>query len=150
MVNYLIGNANIGLIPAYRLSDRDILYDTGLDKERLGQCKREVEPLGILFISGYCCLGCDFGYFDYKGGKTVEARAREISGLPPEVREWFSQLLIAQSLPNDRATIGSINTESKMVNEKSEIKNQPVSPEKMEENRRKIRETLANTARKWP
>jgi hypothetical protein len=119
---YLINNPHIGLTPAYRISDREIIFETGLTAAQLKASRLKVQAVGIYFLEGHCCLRNSFGYFDYCGGKTESAKKREFESLPESVKIYLAEGVIGQSLPNSSPTVERINQKLEIINDKLEIK----------------------------
>jgi hypothetical protein len=119
---YLINNPHIGLTPAYRISDREIIFETGLTAAQLKASRLKVQAVGIYFLEGYCCLRNSFGYFDYCGGKTEAAKKREFDSLPESVKTYLAEGIIGQSLPNGSPTVEHINQKEEIINDKSDTK----------------------------
>jgi hypothetical protein len=114
---FLIENEYIGLTPIYKISDRDIKHQTGLTQEELNNAREDIKKASIYFYKGYCILLNDWAYVDYKGGKTYDAKMKEVDSLPQELK----------SLLEGRATIGqllgieaSIIHNTEIINHKTE------------------------------
>lgn len=82
---YLHTNTRLQLIRAYKLPDREICNDLGMNGDRLTQLKQELEPLGIIFLDGYVILGSKYAVFRFKGPKLEAAITRQEKLLPNSV-----------------------------------------------------------------
>ena len=109
LVLYLITNGLVGLIPAYKISQREIMFDLGFNKEKLEKCIKSIKNVGMYFIDGYCLMDNNFANYFITGGKTDKERQRQIDSLPNNIKDWVnSNITIAQLLVNDCPTIETI------------------------------------------
>lgn len=76
---------SVSLIPAFRLSDREILFDTGLNTSELQDSKQELSKFGIHFVDGYCVLKTPYAVFKYCGSKLEPAIEKQRSELPEKI-----------------------------------------------------------------
>lgn len=135
LFNYLINNIYLNLSRYCRISDRKILFETGLTDEQLKNGKRELSELKWIFFYGeWMYHNHDCAYVDYEGNYRVKgAKAKEVSQVPSEIRQVLKGLvkngggdnksLVDQSEINGSET-GSqpyINKKLKTINHKTEI-----------------------------
>ena len=76
---YLISNQYLGLSRYSRISDRKILFDTGLNNVQINEGKRELEELRWCFFKDeYVFHSHDCAYVDYfRNEKVGKAKEKE-------------------------------------------------------------------------
>lgn len=101
---YCLTSPNIKLIRAYRLTDREIIFDTGVTQVELNSSKKELLSLDISFSSGYCLLNTPYAVFNYKGKHLQKAIANQLSEIPNKVKQILKSntLCISHTYPIDR------------------------------------------------
>lgn len=124
---YLISNDRLCLTPYLHITDRQILFDTGLTGNQLETGKKELTELKwCFFTENWVYQNHDCAYIDYTGRDRVqEAKMKEIENIPSKVVEYFNPL-ITRYQP-------ILNHKSKTINYKSETLN----PKKTEELKKK-------------
>lgn len=115
---YLITCPHISLTRYTNISDKQIIFDTDLNKEELGKCKRELHDKRlVLFHETWQYHVHELSYVDYKGIERVNsAKEKELDSIPDEIKLVFNQLLTSSELV--------LNYKSETINPKSEIKTQ--------------------------
>lgn len=109
LVLYLITNSQIGLIPVYKIQEREVLFDLCWNKEKYQKCLEKIKSVGIYLIDGYILLDNQFANYFITGGKTEEERNRQINSLPENIKSWVNNdISIGQLLSNDSPIIETI------------------------------------------
>lgn len=92
---YLITNDKLGLTPYHRITDRQILFDTGVDPIQLQVAKDELSALKWCFFYDewvYHNHAC--AYVSYGGQpKVIAAKERELLSIPTSVKDYFNPLI---------------------------------------------------------
>lgn len=116
---YLLTNDQIGLSGKFELTDRRILFDTGLNNQELDQGKIDLKNK-IAFFNGWVWIRNTDKYNKQytASSKNQVALDRENSFIPDSVREYFDSLSIDYPSSMD----STINHKSEIINHKSEIK----------------------------
>ena len=114
---YLISNDHLCLTPYLHITDRQIMFDTGLTINQLQTGKEELMTLKWCFFSeNWIYHNHDCAYIDYEGrDRVLEAKQKELDNIPLKVQEYFNPL-ITRYKP-------VLNPKSKTINYKSEILN---------------------------
>ncbi len=92
---YLITNDKLGLTPYHRITDRQILFDTGVSDEALKTSKEELTSLKwCFFYKEWVYHNHACAYVSYMGQpKVVSAKERELGEIPIDVRNHFNPLI---------------------------------------------------------
>lgn len=92
---YLINNPQLGLSPYLHITDRQIMFDTGLNTNQLVTGKEELSKLGwVYFTENWCFHNHKAAYIDYDGrDRVLESKEQEIANVPNKVKEVFKGLL---------------------------------------------------------
>ncbi len=116
---YLLTNERINLSGIYELTDREILFDTGIKEEDLKKNKKKFSTDNkIHFINGWVKVINHDKYNSYTGEKNDLAKDRELSFVPKYVIDY--------QYPIDTPSRGmdtSINHKSKIINKKPKEEN---------------------------
>lgn len=92
---YLITNNQLALTPYLHITDRQILFDTGLTVNQLITGKQELTKLKWCFFTEnwvYHNHAC--AYVDYTGrDRVIDARDKELDSIPSKVKEYFNPLI---------------------------------------------------------
>lgn len=112
---YLINNIQLNLSPYLHITDRQIMFDTGLNSNQLETGKEELSNLGwCYFTENWVFHNHKAAYIDYDGNERVlSSKQKEIDQVPTKIKEVFEGLMLGQR-PN-------INHKSEIINQKSEI-----------------------------
>lgn len=115
LFNYLINNLQLGLSPYLHISDRQMMFDTGLNFNQLETGKKELSNLRwCFFTDNWVFHNHKCAYIDYDGrDRVIDSKAKEVAAVPEKVREYFKGL-ITGSEP-------VLNHKSKTINQKPEI-----------------------------
>jgi hypothetical protein len=99
---YLFTNQYIGISGMYELSDRIIMFDTGLTLKELEACKEELAPK-VSFIKGFVYVRNAEKYDPIRGEKNtlLKAKQDELSLIPDEVVSSFDAPSIPHQSPID-------------------------------------------------
>lgn len=109
LVLYLITNSQIGLIPVYKIQEREVLFDLCWNKDKYQKCLEKIKSVGIYLIDEYILLDNQFANYFITGGKTEEERNRQINSLPENIKLWVNNdISIAQLLSNHSPMIETI------------------------------------------
>ncbi len=84
---YCLTNSNIRLIRAFRLTDREIMFDTGITAKELKVAKVALYSVGVVFLDDFCILKTNYGVFKYKGKHLKKAIDAQLSEIPEKVLE---------------------------------------------------------------
>lgn len=92
---YLINNLQLGLSPYLHITDRQIMFDTGLNTNQLATGKEELSNLGwVYFTENWCFHNHKAAYIDYDGrDRVIESKEQEIANVPNKVKEVFKGLV---------------------------------------------------------
>ena len=113
---YLISNNYLGLTPYLHITDRQIMFDTGLTVNQLQTGKAELMTLKwCFFTENWIYHNHDCAYIDYEGrDRVIDAKNKELQNIPIKVQEYFNPL-ITRYKP-------ILNHKLEIINPKSEIK----------------------------
>ena len=81
---YLITNSRINLIGTFEISDRVIIFDTGLNSKELEDAKTELFPK-VKFFNGWVYVLNAERLGGYKGGKNETAKENEWDKIPKDI-----------------------------------------------------------------
>jgi hypothetical protein len=112
---YLISSDQIALTQYHHITDRQIMFDTGLDVKGLIRGKKEVTKLGwCFFTKNWVYHNHSAAYIDYFGrDRVMAAKKEELSKVPQEIKEIFKGLITGYK--------PILNPKSKTLNPKPEI-----------------------------
>lgn len=117
---YLINNEHLGLTPYLHITDRQILFDTGLSVKGLETGKKELTDLGWCFFTEnwvYHSHSC--AYIDYEGrDRVLQSKEKELQLIPDEIKEVIKGLITGYK--------PVLNHKSKTLNHKLETKGEIV------------------------
>lgn len=140
LFNYLINCNSLGLSRYHRITDRQMLFDTGIKPEELETAKKQLTELKWCFFKDdWVYHNHDCAYVSYGGRDIVMAsKAKEISEVPQEIKDYFNPLItryelvkeISSNVDNEAKvnplTTGRkplINHKQEIINDKSETRN---------------------------
>lgn len=118
---YLLTNQRINLIGCYEVSDRILMFDTGLTDEELKSAKKELDPK-VQFLNEWVYIPKAIHLGGYLGPKIKTATLKEYETLPQYVIDTYK--LDTLSIPYPYSIHTPINHKSEIINNKSEIINQ--------------------------
>jgi len=121
---YLITNESIGLSGIYEISDRKIMFDTGLSKAELEESKKKLSEK-VDFYKGWVKIKNSKKYNKAytESSKNQIALGRELGYISDDILIHFDSL---SEKMDSLSPFGdsTINHKSEIINDKSEIKNQ--------------------------
>ena len=85
---YLISNQRINLCGAYEITDRVILFETGLKSSELQKAKNELIEK-VIFYEGWIYVKNAKRHSYFKGEKNEVAISKEMSLIPKKIRKCF-------------------------------------------------------------
>lgn len=115
---YFITNERVNIIHCYEVTDREIAFDTGINRDTILKCKDKFQSMGrIAFFNNYVFLVNAHKYETYKGERNEVAKAKLFSLMDENTLDWFNNI-------KDRGIStplkGTINHKSEIINHKSE------------------------------
>ncbi|MGI5828445.1 MAG: hypothetical protein ACOX6V_05495 [Patescibacteria group bacterium] len=110
---YLINNLQLGLSRYTHISDRQIMFDTGLNSNQLETGKKELSNLKwCFFVPNWVYHNHSCAYVDYDGrDRVLESKEEEIAKVPTKVKEVFKGLITGYE--------PVLNHKSEIINKKS-------------------------------
>lgn len=117
---YLITNLQLGLTEYLHISDRQMMFDTGLSSNQLETAKKELTNLRwCFFTEGWVFHNHKCAYINYEGrDRVIQAVDKELASVPEDVKEYFKGL-VTGSEP-------LLNQKSKTINQKSKTEEESV------------------------
>lgn len=118
---YLITNEDIGFIGCYELTDRQIIFDTGIDNKELQKSKIELSPKIRFYNSWVYIINCQ-GYNGFVGESFEKAILKEKNLIPENIINALIEGKepvtppVGLGLGGDTNSNNSINTNSKYNN----------------------------------
>lgn len=93
---YLITSPYLGLSVYSRISDRKILFDTGLNTVQLREAKDELEKLGwCIFKNEWIYQKHKCAYVDYaQNDRVLISKQKEIDAVPDEIKQYFNDFCL--------------------------------------------------------
>ena len=88
---YCITNPAINQIGIYDVSDRVIMFDTGLNAKELEDAKQELSPK-VVFYKGWVKVRNALKYSNFKGESNQKAQEKELNLVPDEILSYFNEL----------------------------------------------------------
>lgn len=112
---YLITSPYLGLSVYSRISDRKIMFDTGLNTVQLREAKDELEQLGwCVFKDEYIFHKHKCAYVDYaQNERVLISKQKEVDAVPEEIKQYFNDFCL-----NNVETPLQLNTKYKIQNTK--------------------------------
>jgi hypothetical protein len=95
---YLLTNKEVNLNGVYELSDRVILFETGVSREHLEKAKESFKNK-ILIENGWVIIKNVEKYDDYKGGILTKAKENQLKDIPKEVMDRANEYRNTPSIP---------------------------------------------------
>jgi hypothetical protein len=133
---YFLLNERVNIIHCYEITDREVAFDTGIDRGIVETTKKKLEKDGkVAFRKDYVCLINAYKYESYRGPKNEDAKKKLILQLGDEIAKWYRGIYTP--------LIGTINHKSEIINHNTEI----INIGKVEKIKKEIREKLGKTAR---
>ena len=111
---YLLTNSHINLNGAYELTDRVLLFETGVSREQLTNAKEKFKDK-IAFYDNWIVIKNVDKYDDFKGGKLLQAKENQLKEIPAHIIEFINQYRTdTLSIPYDTPNSNS-NSNSKVI-----------------------------------
>lgn len=114
---YYLTNERVNIIHCYEITDREITFDTGIDRGIIEAFKDKVGGK-IAFKDNYIFLLNANRYESYKGSLNETAKEKLLKELPKSILDWYKSIL---NRGIDTPLKGTINKKSEIRNKKSEI-----------------------------
>lgn len=92
---YLINNIQLGLTPYLHITDRQLMFDTGINTAQLETAKQELEELRwCFFTDNWIFQNHKCAYIDYfRNNQVQDAKVKELEQVPNSVQTAFKQRL---------------------------------------------------------
>lgn len=118
---YLITNDYLKLSRYSRISDRRIIFETGLTSTQLKESKKELEDLRWCFFSGeWIYHNHECAYVDYLRNEKVEsAKQKEIESIPSKIVGYFNEVCLNTVQTPFKHRL-NINHKLKIINNKED------------------------------
>lgn len=113
---YYITNERVNIIHCYEITDREVMFDTGIDRGIIEAFKEKVRGK-IAFKDSYVFLLNASRYESYKGNLNETAKVKLLGELPKSILDWYNNIL---NTGIDTPLKGTINNKSEIINNKSE------------------------------
>lgn len=115
---YFITNERVNIIHCYEITEREIVFDTGIDRGIITRSKEVFQEAGkISFFNNYIFLRNADKYEKYKGEKNDSAKEKLLSLMSKDTLDWLNKI---KDGGIDTPMKGSINHKSEIINQKSE------------------------------
>lgn len=118
---YLITCDSLSLTRFHRITDRQIIFDTGLTVNQLETGKRELSDLKwCFFYQDWVYHNHDCAYISYEGrDRVIDSKLKELAEVPDEIQNYFNPLITRyEPLLNNKSK--TLNTNLEIINNKSE------------------------------
>lgn len=117
---YYLTNEKVNIIHCYEITDREVTFDTGIDRDKIGVFKEKLQKSGrMLFFQSYVYLRNASKYENYTGEKNEHAKEDLVKQMSPLVLNWYNNLLNTPiDTPINTPLIGTINHKSEIINNK--------------------------------
>lgn len=118
---YLINNIQLGLSPYLHITDRQIMFDTGLNSNQLETGKKELSNLNwCYFTDNWVFHNHKCAYINYEGrDRVLQSKQEEIDKVPLKIKDIFNGLVTGyKPVLNHKSK--TINHKSKTINQKLE------------------------------
>ena len=101
---YLITNNQLTLTRYLHITNRQMMFDTGMTSVELEEAKKDLSTIGwVFFFENWVYHNHLAAYVDYSGNERVSSsRASELKSIPPEVVTYFDKLVKSESYPQNR------------------------------------------------
>jgi hypothetical protein len=121
---YYITNPAVNIIHLYECSDKQVIFDTGVDDPVLQKIKKNLSDNNkIKFFEGYVFLVNAYKYETYTGELSEKGKARAFGQLSSSVKKWYKEVSKG-ALRGLQATLkGTINNKQEIINNKQELLN---------------------------
>jgi hypothetical protein len=117
---YLLTNERVNIIHCYELTEREVLFDTGVDRDTYRGLKEKLEKADkVYFYKDWVYLRNASKYESYTGESNERAKEKIEQEMSTDVFDWYSNILdtpLYTPLHTPRA--GTINKKSEIRNKK--------------------------------
>lgn len=122
---YYLTNERVNIIHCYEVTERELYFDTGLDKSTIAKAKEKFsESNKLQFYKNYVFLTNATRYESYKGPQNEKAKSNMVRKMPSDVIDWyFKQFDRGNNTPKHTRQIGTINHKSEIINQKEDTPN---------------------------
>lgn len=123
---YFLLNERVNIIHCYEVTDRELIFDTGLDKDIILKAKAKFSAASkVLFFKNFVYLKNAQKYETYEGPQNQKAKEKLINQMPQDVRDWYQYTCLGGiDTPINEGTvtppIGTISNKSKIINHSKE------------------------------
>lgn len=116
--NYLLTNPHAGLCEMYELSDRLIVFETGISSKEIEIAKKKFEKDGrFVFYQGWVKVLNYEKYKPYFGEKNEVARQKECALVPKKILDYFNKLTDTLSIEY-RSHIDTTSNQQSVISNK--------------------------------
>jgi len=117
---YYLTNEKVNILHCYEITDREVMFDTGIDRDKIGVFKEKLQKSGrMLFFQSYVYLRNASKYENYTGEKNEHAKEELVKQMSPAVFNWYKSILDTPiNTPINTPLIGTINHKSEIINNK--------------------------------
>jgi hypothetical protein len=121
---YYITNPAVNIIHLYECSDKQVIFDTGVDDPVLQKIKKKLSDNNkIKFFEGYVFLVNAFKYETYTGELSEKGKARAFGQLSTSVKKWYREVSKGASRGLQATLKGTINNKQETISNNKEIRN---------------------------
>lgn len=113
---YYVTNERVNIIHCYEITEREVVFDTGIDRGIIQAFKEKVTGR-IAFKDNYVFLLNASRYESYKGTLNDTAKEKLLKELPKSILDWYNNIL---DRGIDTPLKGTINHKSEIRNKKLE------------------------------
>ena len=111
---YYLTNERVNIIHCYEITDREVMFDTGIDRGIIEVSKKTFEKdKKFSFYRDYVFLLNAYKYESYVGEKNDNAKIKLYNQMPKDVFEWYRGIYTP--------LIGSISHKSEIIDHRSEV-----------------------------
>lgn len=115
---YFITNERVNLIHCYEITEREISFDTGIDRDKIALFKEKLQTANKMhFYQNYVFLRNASKYETYSGIKNEKAIGQLLKIMPSDVLAWYNNIKNTPiDTPMHTPSIGTINHKSEIIN----------------------------------
>lgn len=108
---YFVTNERINIIHCYEITDREISFDTGIDRSAIGVFKQKTQAAGkFYFFKNHVYMCNAEKYETYTGEKNEAAKKKLIQEMNQEEKDWYTKIVDTPiDTPIYTPSIGTIN-----------------------------------------
>jgi hypothetical protein len=114
---YLLTNERVNIIHCYEITDREIMFDTGLQGGLLGASRGKFEKdKKMCFYKNYVYLLNAEKYENFSGVLSEKGKVRLLQQFSPDVLKWYQSIS-----PLEAPLKGTISNKQEIISKKQEI-----------------------------